>query len=135
MAASGETVTFHGLKRTERELRTLAAVLPLEVRAVNAEAAELVAREIAVRAPHVSGELANSVRVHATKSRATVRVGTSGTGLVPYAGVIVGGWPAHNIAPNRFPWEALDAKRSAVLALHELRLHELVERSMTSGAD
>lgn len=134
MAATRDSVTFYGLKRTERELKVLAKTLPVEVAKMRTEAAELIAREIAVRAPHgKTGELANSVRSHGTKSRASVTIGTGRTGLVPYAGVIVGGWPAHNIAPNRFPWEALDAKRPAAIALYELRMHELIERTMTAG--
>lgn len=62
-----------------------------------------VAEPVAARAkrigPRRTGRLVGSVRPLATQRNARVAVGRKS---IPYAGPIYWGWPARNIAPNKF---------------------------------
>lgn len=130
----GETVRFEGEKRLARQLKKLDVEAPKLLRLVHRDAAALVADEMRNLAPVKSGKLRRSIRVSATRTSGTVKIG--GTKLVPYAGPIIGGWSAHGITANKFPWKALDNKRLDVVALHAVRVNELVEKTITrTGAD
>ena len=70
-----------------------------DLRAVNKQAAQVVAPEAKSLAPRRSGRLANSVRAGATQKAGVVRAGSK---RVPYAGPINYGWPRRHIKPTRF---------------------------------
>lgn len=72
-----------------------------DLRAVNKQAAQIVAPETKSLAPKgKTGRLAKSVRAGATQKAGVVRVGNKGK--VKYAGVINYGWPKHNIKATYF---------------------------------
>lgn len=122
-------VELVGLKSTLRQLRTVVEDAPKRVRAVNLEAAKIVAEEAQNLAPVGSdtsdvrpGRLKLSVRARATPYAAFV---TAGSALVPYAGVQNTGWAAHNIVGTKFLWRARDAKVSEVVAMYEVSVRNL----------
>jgi phage gpG-like protein len=124
---SAATIRVTGLKQNVRALKTYAEELPAEVKALNQEAAKLVAREGVRRAPvGDTGNLARSVRMSSTPTKATVLAGSNA--VVPYAGVIHFGWPDHNIEPQPFLYEALDARRREVMEMFDLRIKAISER-------
>lgn len=126
-AATGESIHFEGERRLVRQLKKLSAETPELMKVIHKEAAEIVAREAAVRSPRRSGLLADSIASYGTVSKGTVRIGS---GTVPYAGPIIYGWPARNISPNPFVYKALDARRQEVIDLHAVRMNELVTRTI-----
>lgn len=127
---SGESVKIVGLNKTIRGFKEIDAALPLEVKKLQLEAAELVATEARRRAPKQSGKLAGSIRAGATLRSGVVRVGSAG---IPYAGPIHFGWAAHGISPNPFLYEALDARRAEVFARFDVGMRALVERAIHEG--
>lgn len=132
-AKSGEAIQVSGLKRTVRELKKLDAETPKAVKALNREAATIVAVDAAARAPKRSGKLARSIRPGATQSAGTVRAGSK---AIPYAAPIHFGWPSHNIAPQPFLYQALDHRRLEVVAAYEHGIHKLVAETVSGrGAD
>ena len=121
-------VKIEGLKEAVRELAELSAETGPALKVIALEAAEIVARDAAVRAPRRSGMLADSIRSKATSyGGAAVTVGGSG---VPYAGVIHFGWGAHGIAAQPFLYRALDERHAEVFELYDHRLKALVEKTM-----
>ena len=52
----------------------------------------------------------------------------AGRSRVPYAGVIHFGWPAHNIEPQPFLYEALEDKREDVATLYGLGIEVLIDK-------
>jgi hypothetical protein len=53
----------------------------------------------------------------------------AGRTSVPYAGPIHFGWPAHNIEPTPFLYDALDQRRSEVIDLYEQRVGDLIRKN------
>jgi hypothetical protein len=131
--SNGTTIKFEGQRRLARQLKTLDADAPKAMRALQLESAKLVAADTKQRSPRRSGKLAKSVRAGASKFSAFVRVGSA---TVPYAGPIIYGWRAHNITPNPFPYQALEANREKIVAMHAVGINRLVESTITkSGPD
>ncbi len=73
----------------------------------------------------ISGALAGSIKISATRTRVQIRAGGR---MVPYAGPIHFGWPAHNIAPQPFLYEALDARGDEVVVVYADRVEALVRK-------
>lgn len=134
---SGASVRVEGLAKLQRDLKQLDRGLTTEVKAVNKEAAELVASEIRDRAPVGSGRdkhpgrLRKSVRAGATLTAGVVRIGNAST---PYNKPVTFGWPAHNIRPNPFPYVGLDVRRAEVIRLYEVRVKAIEEKAFGHGA-
>jgi hypothetical protein len=80
----------------------------------------------AAQPPAVSGKLAGSIRAGRGKTKAVVRAGGA---RVPYAGPIHYGWPEHNIAPQPFLSEALQAERSDIFRALEEGLEAITRRN------
>jgi hypothetical protein len=80
----------------------------------------------AANPPAVSGALAGTIRAGRGKTKAVVRAGGA---RVPYAGVIHYGWPAHDISPQPFLSEALQAERSDVFSALEEGLEAITRRN------
>lgn len=123
------TVKVEGLAKLARELKAIGTGLDKELRAVGKDAAELVADETQSRAPVLTGRLRNSVKAGVAGNTAFVKTGAS----LPYAKPIVFGWRRHNISPNPFPYEALDARRQEVIDRYSKGVHDLVEKTITKG--
>jgi hypothetical protein len=94
-----------------------------DFKAVNAEAAQVVERD--VRVPVVSGRLAASIRSTGQARTGVVRAGSAG---VPYAGVIHYGWPKRNIRANPFLTSALDRQEDAVVDVYRDGVADLIRR-------
>lgn len=131
VTGSGTSARIEGLTALRLKLKELDTALPVEVKAVNKEAAVLVAAEIRGRAPVGSGRdkhpgrLKGTVRPGATLTQGVVRIGGKTT---PYARPIVFGWPKRNIRPNPFPYTGLDVRRAEVVRLYEVRVAEITEK-------
>ena len=88
--------------------------------------AELVADEAKSRVPRRSGRLAGSIRATSTaRGDASVKVG--GARLI-YAPIIHFGWPGHNISPQPFLLDALDARRGEIVEGFETALRSILSR-------
>lgn len=124
---SGESVKIVGLNKTIRGFKEIDAALPLEVKALQLKAAEIVATDAKGRAPRISGDLAGSIRPSGSLRSATVRVGSAS---IPYAGPIHFGWRAHGITAQPFLYDALEAKRAEVYEMFDAGMHALTERAI-----
>ncbi len=96
-----------------------------DLKDVHAAAGEIVASEARSIVPVRSGVLADSIRTDRRAAGASVLAGRS---RVPYAGVIHFGWPAHNIEPQPFLYEALDRRRDEVADQYERAVDDLVRK-------
>jgi hypothetical protein len=92
---------------------------------IHREAAKPVLETSRSIVPRVSGTLAGSLRISATKASAKV---LSGSAAVPYAGPIHFGWPARNIRPQPFLYDALDQRADEVVEKYEAHIEALVEK-------
>ena len=124
MAAPAARVQVTGAKELRRALKRMGADLS-DLTKINREAAETVLKTARDRAPVQTGRLRRSLKAGATTTRGTV---SAGGGLVPYAGPIHFGWPARNIEPNTFIYDALDEKKGEVVSKYEDRITDLVNK-------
>jgi hypothetical protein len=92
---------------------------------INKQAAETVLDTARSLTPTRTGRLRKSLRAGATRTRGTV---SAGGGLVEYAGPIHFGWPARNIEPNPFIYDALDARKGEVVDKYEAHIEALVRK-------
>jgi hypothetical protein len=96
-----------------------------DLNAVNRQTAALVSAEATARTPRRTGALAATVRPAGTRTAAIVRAGRAS---VPYANVIEFGWPAHNIEPQPWVYEAAQAKEPAWTSYYEAEIARIVDR-------
>ena len=96
-----------------------------DLKDLHKEVGDLVAGEAKTIVPRRSGTLAGTIRASRAKGAALVRAGTSG---IPYAGVIHFGWPGHNIEPQPFLYDAVDARKDEVIRLYEERVAEIAAK-------
>ena len=114
-----------GAREFRRAMKNMGGDLK-DLSAINRAAAETVAREAKARAPEgPTGRLKKSVRPGATTKKGYVR---AGGGAVVYAGPIHFGWPAHNIKPQPFIYDALDERKSEIIDRYEAHIEALVEK-------
>lgn len=83
-----------------------------ELKGLHAEGANLVLEEALKKVPVRTGTLKATVRAASLQTRGEVRAGYK---RVPWAGPIHFGWPARNIRPQPFLYDAIDARREQVL--------------------
>jgi hypothetical protein len=117
-------IQVEGAVELRRALKRMGADLK-DLTKINREAAEVVAGDARSNAPRLTGKLAGSIKGRATKTRATV---TAGSRFIPYAGPIHFGWPARNISPQPFLYDAIDRRRDEVVRKYQERVGELVVR-------
>lgn len=115
-----------GLDDVIRDLKQLDRVTKSEIKDVHKAAAEPVKREAMTLVPKRSGALASTLRTAGLQSGGRVR---AGLGRVPYAGPIHFGWPARNIRPQPFLYDALDDRRRQVVDVYEVRVNEWIRRA------
>lgn len=96
-----------------------------DLKEANKAAAEVVATDARSRAPFRTGALIKSIRSKATKTYGRVMAGSD---LVPYAGPIHFGWPAHGISPNPFLYDAADDKTSEVVSKYNSAVEAIVRK-------
>lgn len=128
-------IKVEGIFAFTRDSEEVVKELAAEERKIDLVAAEIVAREATRRAPvgdylsgdNHPGQLARSIRYGAGKGYGFVRISTA------YVKPIVFGWKKHGITPNPFPYDALDAKRTEVVALYEARVSQTIDRVFGKG--
>ena len=102
-----------------------------DLRAVHKDVGEVIVAEARQLVPVVSGRLRDtirsSVRLAGSKSSGTNVLAGRGAG-VPYAGPIHFGWRARNIEPQPFLYDALDHRRSEVIARYEKGVDEVAAK-------
>lgn len=96
-----------------------------DLKDANQAAGQVVVEEARSIVPKLSGRLEGSIRASRAKGSATVKAGGA---QLPYAGVIHFGWPGHNIDPNPFLYDALDARRNEVIAAYQDAIDRITER-------
>jgi hypothetical protein len=101
-----------GVRELSRSLRAVDKDLPKRLAEIHKAIGQPLAEDARARAPRQSGRLADSVRSGGSQRVAYVAAGKA---KVPYAGPIHFGWPAHNIAPNTFLVDALEAGAERVV--------------------
>ena len=119
-------VEVEGARQLRKALAELGDDAVDELKAVNMEGVDIVLAEALTRVPVRSGRLYETVRGSATKTRGTIRAGFK---RVPYAGPIHFGWPARNIEPNLFLYDAVDERRGEVIAVYKKNIGKLIKKN------
>lgn len=129
-----DKIEVKGLKELTKALKQLDPEMVKELKAVNKDAAQVIATSAKGIVPRRSGRLANSIRAGATTKSGVVRAGNNGK--VPYGpGIHFGVGPRpgrkgpHSVKPNPFIYSALDARRQAVEASWSKAVEKIVERA------
>jgi HK97 gp10 family phage protein len=124
VAAKGAAVEVTGAKELRKAMKHMGADLK-DMTKANKAAAQPVYERSKDIVPRVSGVLGRSIRVSATRTRASILAGKGG---VPYAGPIHYGWRRRNIEPQPFLTDALAEKRSEVVDIYGAFIGDLVKR-------
>lgn len=118
------SISIEGDRELRRALRGVADGVA-DLKAVHADAAEIVASRATQLVPRRSGALSASIRSTGQAATGVVRAGRA---AVPYAGRIHFGDPSHNIKPQPFLYSALDDRRDEVIDLYEKRIGSLIKK-------
>ena len=124
------TVRVEGAQDLRRKINRLSDAVDAksaksELKKAHLEGAEVVKAAALPLVPVRSGSLKATVRAAGTIRSGRVRAGFA---RVPYAGPIHFGWPARNIRPQPFLYDALDRRRSEVLAVYDDRVGALIKK-------
>lgn len=111
-----------GLADVNKALRSMSKDTRDSMKETHKRAAEIVIQGAKRYVPVVTGRLAASIRNSSTQRMGRVRVGSAS---VPYAGPIHFGWPARQIKPQPFIYDALDGRRAEVAAVYVKRIDQL----------
>lgn len=103
-----------------------------DLKDLHRQAAEPVAEEARAIVPVLEGGLRGSIRQDRRQSGAAVLAGGA---RIPYAGVIHFGWPAHNIEPDPFLYDAADRRADEVRDRYAAGIARLVDRFDTEAPD
>lgn len=110
-------ITVEGSKELARDLKKAGDTELLdELKVAHIGGAEMVLHAALPLVPVRSGALRDSLKATATARSGRVKAGKKS---VPYAPPIHFGWPARNIAPNPFLYDALDARKGEVIEAYE----------------
>ena len=123
-------VRVEGARQLRREFREVGDDMS-DLKGLHKSLADMVADRAKQKVPMVSGSLQRSIRGSGTKTAARVRSGNnrkSGPSAVPYAGVTHFGWPARDIRPQPFLYDALDDRRREVIDRYEREVRQIVKR-------
>lgn len=127
MVARNNAIRIQNLREVQASLRALDASLPKELRAINKDAAEIIAEEARPDVPTRSGKLLRSLKAQAEQRVGKVKMGSPTR--VPYAGPIHWGWPARNIEPQPVIAEALADRYDDVVEYYDNALRDLIQRA------
>lgn len=116
-------IEVEGLKELRKQLKA-AGESYADLKDAGLEAATVVSDAAKGIVPQRTGALAGSIRPAGQAKGAVVRAGKGG---VPYAGVIHFGWPAHNIEPQPFLYEAADSRLSEVEDIYLKRVQQIAD--------
>lgn len=95
-----------------------------DLKEIGTAAAQPVVDAARDKVPVLTGALEASIRAAGQASGAVVRAGGAAT---KYAAVQHFGWPAHNIEPTPFLYEALDERRTEVLEIFSERVGDVID--------
>lgn len=124
MARRDQAIRIENLRELDRALRQAGSTdLRRELRQSNRRAADIVRDEARSNVPQRSGALARSIGSQAGRTDAKVKAGSAAR--VPYAGPIHFGWPARNIRPQPFLYQAMAEKSDEVKAAYEEAMDRL----------
>ena len=123
---AGRQVSVEGARELRKALKTVGDEAKAGLKETNLEVAEIVARAAVTKVPAQSGALRETIRAAGAQTRASVKAGFK---KVPYAGVIHFGWPARNIAPQTFLYDALDSRRGEVLDAYQSGMADLLRKN------
>ena len=131
MASSSDpAIQVEGLRELRRAVRkTGNADLRKALREAHKAVATLVAKRAKVRVPKKSRRLEKSITARGSQSSASVKAGSPTR--VPYAGPIHFGWPARNIEPQPFLYDARDDRIRQVRQAYEENVSKLTEKLST----
>ena len=118
------SLTIEGADELRKRLRQFETGTA-DLKAANAAGAKIVERQAERIAPKRSGRLAGNIRSTGQARQGVVRAGGA---RVPYAGPIHFGWAARGIKPQPFLYDALDARREAVVAEYSKQVKELTKK-------
>lgn len=127
---AGGAVRVEGLDDVRRKIRKMEQGLDQDaakgdLKAMNLQAAEIVAGVATSIVPTRTGELRATIRAAGAQKSGRVR---SGYARVPYAGPIHFGWPQRNISPQPFLYDALDRRRNEVFDAYERNMSQIVKK-------
>src|SRR5690349_23048649 len=120
--AGNPAVQVRGAKELRKALKDMGGDLK-DLTRLHKRAADKVAHKARELVPIQSGTLAKSIKSKATRSSGRVLAGGR---LIPYAGVIHYGWPAHNINAQPFLTDALEQERADVIGVYEVGIEDMV---------
>ena len=123
---AGRQVSVEGARELRKALKTVGDEAKAGLKETNLEVAEIVARAAVTKVPAQSGALRETIRAAGAQTRASVKAGFK---KVPYAGVIHFGWPARNIAPQPFLYDALDSRRGEVVDAYKSGMADLLKKN------
>lgn len=125
----GVQVSIAGERELRRALRGVEGGIE-DLKATHLEAAEIVRDAAEPLVPRQSGDLVGTVRAAGQARSAVVRAGKK---AVPYAGVIHFGWPARDIEPQLYLYDALDDRREQVVEVYQDRVAALTKKHGIAG--
>lgn len=117
-------IEVEGLKELRKALDE-AADDAQDLKDANREAGTVVVEEAKSLVPVLTGRLQASIRATGAKAGSTV---VGGRASLVYAGVIHFGWPAHNIEPQPFLYDAVDRRRDEVMDRYQKAIDQIVDR-------
>lgn len=118
-------ITIEGLRELNRAFRQVGSDAVGELKDVHLEAAKDVEQAARMLVPRRTGRLESTLRSSGTMRGARVRAGFA---RVPYAGPIHFGWPARNIRPQPFLYDAIDKRRREVLEIYQRNIEALIRK-------
>lgn len=118
-------IEVHGARELERAMRHVQDGLK-DLKDLNEAIGQMVADEARERVPVRTGALRGTIRPARRARGATVRAGSR---KVPYAGPVHFGWPARNIDPQPFLYDAIDARRGEVIEAYRDRVDTLIREA------
>lgn len=124
MAGKAPAIQVEGARELRKALKTMDSRLD-DLKDAHTAAAAPVLSEAQHLVPVEDGGLFGSLR---TNRRAAGVDILAGSARIPYAGPIHFGWPARNIEPQPFLYDALDARADEVRAAYEAHIDGLVRR-------
>lgn len=127
MSKSDIRIDVSDMRQLNRALRQVDKDLAKQQRQMNKEAAETVAKQTRIETPKRSQKLVRTVKVRATQTSASVKMGTKSR--LKYAPPIHFGWAKRNIDRNPAIYRAIIRKRKQVRKTYEQGLNNLIKKA------
>ena len=118
------SITIEGVDDLRKRLRQFETGTA-DLKSANAAGAKIVERQAERIAPKRSGRLAGNIRSTGQARQGVVRAGGA---RVRYAGPIHFGWAARGIKPQPFLYDALDDRRSEVVAEYVKQINKMSKK-------